>query len=1012
VPRAAWHLVVTAQPTNIVPGASGPQGFFIVATNVGGADTEGAITVTDVLPSNLLPAAQEGGCAALGRRVNCSFTEVVHPGESIFAFIPVTVKGSTGAVRPNVTTIVGGAAEGAKATLETDVGAPAPGFGFLNGPSGLGALLGNSEGVPVTRAGAAPFEFMVDLGFPTEMIGSELLSVGHPKDVSVDLPPGLSLDPTAVPRCSVVQLEGEICPLRSQIGVVSLALEPEIGPLALEDVPLFNLVPPPGSASDFGFLFEGSAMHLVGSVRRGDYGLSAEAADLLARFPVLAMQLQFWGDPSDPSHDALRGGAVDPPSWPLVTLPSACGPLELGARTDSWEEPGLFVSRSVPIQGPGGQSLEVEGCSALEFQPMLSVEPTTAVADSPAGLQVKAKVPQRVDPEGSTTSSLRQLTVALPQGAVINPAEAGGLSTCSPTQIGLVSQVGGPKAQFDGAAVTCPDASKLGTIEAVTPLLQDEPEDGTLLSHPLRGAIYLAQPRQNPFGSLFALYAVIEDPRSGIVVKLAGEVVADPLTGQLTATFDELPQLPFEEFKLDFFEGSRAPLRTPALCGSYLSRGAMSPWSGTPPVDAESHFSIAANPSGGTCATSPGQLPNSPHFDAGTVLPAAGKYSPFVLDLSRGDGSQELGALDLNLPAGLAGRLAGSSYCSDADLATAAGKSGEEAASPSCPAGSRLGHVVVDLGAGSSPFGVEGTVYLAGPYRGAPLSLAVVTPAVAGPFDLGTVVVRAAVDVDPSTGRISVKSDPLPSMLDGVPLDIRALRIELDKSELIRNPTSCQPTAITGSATSTQGQVAPLSIRFQTSDCGALAFKPKLALKFSGALGRNGHPGLRAALRSDPSGAALKSASFTLPAGELLDLRHVRDLCPRSDPVGQCSPGSRLGSLRLQSPLLEAPLEGPVYLRVPSRRLPDLGAELHSGELRFVLVGRTTDTGGKLGVSLRSLPDIPFSSAVLSFAGGRRGILVNSRSLCRKRTYVRAGFSAHDGRRRIVRVPVRSDRCR
>jgi hypothetical protein len=1000
VGSAAWHLIVTAQPTNLVPGATGPQGFLVVATNVGGGDTDGEITMTDVLPTNLLPARQEEECKSLGRRITCSFNGVVHSGESIVIFLPAMVSGAPGAPRPNVTTIVGGGAEGAKATSETEVGASPPAFGVLDGPSGLSGVLNDSEGVPVTQAGATPFELVMDLGFPTEMVGSELVGAGQPKDVAVDLPPGLSLDPAAVPRCRQAQLEHDACPPASQVGVVGLAIE--LGSIAFENIPLYNVVPPPGSASDFGFaVVEGATVDLLGSVRAGEYGLSANAAELVAVHPVLGIQLQFWGDPSDSSHDAVRGVAVEPLNRPLISLPSACGPLELGARTDSWEAPGAFISRSVPIESRAGGGLEVEGCSGLAFESALSVQPTTAVADSRAGLRLNLKVPQQLGPQGSTTSSLRHVAATLPPGMVINAAAAGGATVCSPAQVGLVSAVGEATARFDGAPTTCPDASKLGTVEALTPLLQDESGEGTPRPHPLTGAIYLAEPHQNPFGSLFALYAVIEDPETGILVKLAGEVVADPVTGQLTTTFDELPQLPFEEFKLDFFEGARAPLRTPAVCGSYLSRGVMSPWSGTAPVGTESEFSIASSPSGGSCATVPGQLPNSPHFDAGTVSPGAGRYSPFVLNISRADGSQEFGALNVTLAAGLSGRFAGTSLCPDADLT----------GGTSCPVASRIGHVAVDLGAGSSPYRAEGTVYLAGPYHGAPLSLAVVTPAVAGPFDLGTVVVRAAVSVDPSTGQISVKSDRLPTILDGVPLDIRSLQLELDKPELIRNPTSCEPGTVSAEAVSTLGQVAPLSSRFQVGNCAALPFKPKLALKLSGARGRNGHPALRATLHADVSGATLKSASFTLPGGELLDLHHVRDLCSRGAPVGQCPSRSRLGSIRLSSPSLEAPLQGAVYLRAPSRRLPDLSAELRSEGLSFVLSGRTTDSGGRLGVSLESLPDIPFSSAVLTLSGGRRGILVNSHSLCGKRGYVAANFSAHNGMRRGLRVPVRVAGC-
>lgn len=1002
-PSPAWRLSVSSQPTELVPGSTARQGFLVVATNVGAADTGGVVTLTDRVPAGTRPAEPPEGCETLGRRITCVIEEVLHPGESLMRFLPVTVTVATGVGLENVAKIVGGGGEGAERTVEVGVGGAPPAFGFLSGRSGLEGALTGPDGAPVTRAGSTPYELVVGLGFPTEAVGSEVSNVAHPRDVAVDLPPGLSLDPTAVTRCRQAQLQRGECPPASQVGLVTVTTE--LLSLAFEDVPLYNVVPPPGSASAFGFDVAGVlAVDLLGSVRSGDYGLSAQASDLLARYPVLSMQMQFWGDPSDPSHDAVRGAAVEPSARPLIALPSDCGPLELAVRADSWEEPGSFASRSAAIGSLAGGPIEVEGCSALSFEPAISIQPTTAAADSAGGVRVSVDVPQRSGPEGSTTSSLRRAVVALPAGMAVNPSAVGGRAACTPAQVGLVSQVGQTQARFDGEPAACPDASKLGTVEATTPLLQDE-AGGTSTPHPLTGSIYLAQPRQNPFGSLFALYAVVEDPETGIVIKLAGNVTIDPVSGQVTASFEELPQLPIEELKLDFFEGPRAVLRTPAVCGSYSSHAGLTPWSGTAPVQEDSAFSIAAGPSGGACASAPGQLSAAPRFDAGSVSPAAGRYTPFVLDLSRGDGSQELRSFEVSLPDGLVGRLAGSAECSNAALAAAAAKSGgEEEASPSCPAASRLGRVVARVGAGSSPYPAEGEVYLAGPYRGAPLSIAVVTPALAGPFDLGTVVVRAAVFVNPTTGRLTVRSDALPQILDGVPLDIRSLQIELDKPDLIRNPTSCEPATITGSATTTLGQVSPLSIRFQMSGCGALAFRPKLSMRLRGAHGRNGHPALRAVLRGDPEGAALKSARFSLPGGELLDLKHVRALCPRQAAAGACPKGSRLGHLRLYSPSLESPLEGPVYLRVPSHRLPDLIAEVRSGELRFLLHGRTTDAGGRIGVALQALPDIPLSRAILSLAGGRRGILVNSRSLCRKRGYARASLGAHNGRRRHLRV--------
>jgi hypothetical protein len=1011
-----WRLSVTALPTNLSPGAGGsPQGYVVFATNVGGADSDGEIVIADELPMglSLLP----GDCEANGQLVRCSHDEVVHPGEFVTAFIQVSVDPALAGDRiENTVTLEGGGGAAVAASVETQVGASAPAFGFLAGASGLAGVLNAPDGTAVTRAGSTPSQLTIGFGFPTASAGSQAVNAGDPRDVAVDLPPGLAFDPAAVPRCGEGQLMRGACPPASEIGRADVVIIlPGGSEVVVEGGPLYNMVPPPGFASNFGFESgaNGFREHLLGSIRAGEYGLSAEADDILAKYLIAKVQLQLWGYPPDPVHDALRGGPTEPLPRPLITLPSACGPLGLAGHTDSWQALGSFVSRATAMEDLGGNALEVEDCSRLEFAPTLSVRPTTQTADSPGGLDLKVDVPQRISPNGATTSSLRDVTVVLAPGLVINPAAADGLTACTLSEVGLVSAVGRAQAQFDSARAECPDSSKLGLIEASTPLLQDEVEGGGLAAHPLKGGIYLAQPRQNPFGSEFALYGVIEDAETGTVAKLAGEVRANPLTGQLTTTLEELPQLPFEEFKLEFFEGPRGLFRTPATCGVAASRGTFTPWSGTSPVPAEGRFSILSGPGGGECVATTGGLPNAPRLTAGTTAPVAGAYKPFILDLSRADGSQEFGALNLMLPTGLTAKLAGVASCSDAALAAARGKTGaEEQANPSCPGPSQVGRVVVALGAGSHPFQAGGKVYLAGPYKGAPLSLAAVTPAAIGPFDLGTVVVRAAVFVDPVTARVSVRSDSLPSVVGGVPLDIRSLRLELDKSGLIRNPTSCDPTAVDAEAMSVAGDIALIRSRFQVGNCGGLPFKPKPSLRLSAALRRNGHPALRATLRTNPSGAALAGATFMLPQTELLDLRHVPALCPRALAVGQCPSNSRLGSLRLESPLVEGSLDGPVYLRVPRRGLPGLEAEVSSGSLTFMLSGRTVSTGGHLGVRLESLPDIPLSGAVLNFAGGRRGILVNSRSLCRKRDRVTASFSAHNGMRRQVRTPVVVTGCK
>jgi hypothetical protein len=359
-----------------------------------------------------------------------------------------------------------------------------------------------------------------------------------------------------------------------------------------------------------------------------------------------------------------------------------------------------------------------------------------------------------------------------------------------------------------------------------------------------------------------------------------------------------------------------------------------------------------------------------------------------VIDLSREDLAQHFGSFELTLPPGLIANLG------------------------STPVGAEVGSARVESGVGPQPLDLGGKVYLDGPYGGAPFSLRIVVPGQGGPFDLGTIVERLAVDVNPATAQVSVRADPLPQILEGVPLQLRRLRVDLDRPDFIRNPTSCEPMAISGSATTSLGQVAPLSTRFQVGGCAGLPFRPKLSLRFGGAIGADGHPRVLAIMSSAAGEATTSSAHFNLPAGELLDLRHLRGLCPRDLPVDECPRKSLLGNLRIDTPFLDAPFEGPVYLRVPSHRLPELSAGLHSGPLAFVLQGRTTDARGRFGFGLVSIPDIPISEAVLSLSGGRSGIIVNSRSLCGQRPQGRATIRAHNGARRHVNVSVRVDGCR
>ena len=470
----------------------------------------------------------------------------------------------------------------------------------------------------------------------------------------------------------------------------------------------------------------------------------------------------------------------------------------------------------------------------------------------------------------------------------------------------------------------CPDASKLGTATLRTPLID----------HSLEGQVYLGTPDCSPCsdadaaaGKLIHLYIEIDDPATGVVVKLPGSATADPATGQLTATFKDNPQFPFEDLQLHFKSGARAPLTTPAVCGTYNTTTELTPWSAPETEDAHPGSSFAVS-SG--CAPSAAQMPNNPAFSAGTASPIGGSYSPFVLKLSRENGSQAIKGLDLTLPPGLTGKLAGIPYCSEAQIAAARNHSGAaEKAAPSCPAASEVGTVTIGAGSGN-PFYVGGHAYLAGPYKGAPVSMAILTPALAGPFDLGTVVVRAGLYVDRETAAIHAVSDPLPAIERGVPFDIRSLALQLDRPRFTLNPTSCDPLAIAGQADSAAGSGAPVSTRFQVGGCSALPFKPKVAVRFSGPTHRGAHPGFRTVLTARAGDANPRRIAVTLPATELLDNRHIGSVCaPARFVSADCPASSVYGHAKVWTPLLSQPLEGPVFLRTSDHKLPDLVASLH-----------------------------------------------------------------------------------
>jgi hypothetical protein len=816
-------------------------------------------------------------------------------------------------------------------------------------------------------------------------------AVVNGKDIVTSLPPGLIGNPLATPRCAQFELIHARCSGATQVGVLRIEGNRRQDPIATPyKLPLYNLVPPVGMAAQLGAPLprpvNGTA-HVDAGLGTGDgYGIEAAAFNTSAAEGLISVEATIWGVPDDPSHDGERfcpapGGEEAIPSnggecpsdaelesdlKPFLRNPTSCGAAPVATvKVDAWQGPGDFVDAAAEMA-------PMEGCDEVPFEPSFALTPTTTSADSPTGLHVALHLPQ---PGGATElgeADLRKAVIALPEGLEINPASAGGLTACAPSQI----ELDGPK------PARCPDGSKIGTVEVSTPLLERR----------LRGGVYVATPHDNPFGSLLALYIAVDDPRTGVVVKLAGEVEADSVTGQLRTSFDQSPQLPFEDFELDFFGGPRAALKTPATCGTFATAAVLTPWTAPEGEQAErsSSFHVGSGPGGSACVGSPEQAPSQPGFSAGTVTPAAGAYSPFVMRLSRADGSQEIGGLSMTLPPGLTGRLAGVPYCPAQDIELAATRDGRsEEASPSCPAASRVGTVTVSAGAGQHPLSVVGAAYLAGPYRGAPLSLAVVTPAVAGPFDLGTVVVRAALYVDPTTARIRAVAGPIPTMLQGIPLDVRSIALNLDRPQFSLNPTSCEPMAIVGTAVSTAGQGAALADRFQVGDCAGLPFGPRLRLSLKGSAKRSGHPALRAVLTTRPGEANIAGVQVTLPHSLFLDQGHLQDICTRvqfsaGGGNGEQCPGPSLyGVARAETPLLDLPLEGPVFLRASDNELPDLVAAL-GGQIQVVLAGRVDSVKERLRNSFEVVPDAPVQRFTLELQGGAQGLLVNSANLCGK----------------------------
>lgn len=634
-----------------------------------------------------------------------------------------------------------------------------------------------------------------------------------------------------------------------------------------------------------------------------------------------------------------------------------------------WQAPEISVP-AVEHRLPG----RFQGCDNPRFVPEIELHPDTGQAGAPTGVEFRAGLAQSDNPNALATPPVKSLRLTLPPGMAISPAAAAGLASCSEEQIGLGT----------ARRPSCPDASRVGSVSLSTPLLPK----------PAQGYLYVAAPKANPFGSTFALYLVVEDIEDrGILIKVPGRVDLDPASGRVEIGFDRLPQIPFSELSVDLRGGPRALLTSPPECGAKTVEGDFTSYAQPGiTVKAIDSFALREGPEGEPCSSIERRF--APTLRAGTVNPLAGGSSPFVLKLGRSGSDQELSSFRVSLPAGLTAAVASVPLCADP---------------PACSESSRIGTTTVKAGPGSDPLSLRGSVFLAGPYRSAPFSLVAVVPALAGPFDLGEVVVRAALHFDPDTASVRVESDPLPTIVSGIPLALRSLTVNLDRPGFVLNPTSCDPAAITGSAISTAGAAARLEERFQVGSCDRLGFQPRMSVSLLGSPRRGGHPGLRTILRTRRGDANLRSVAVTLPPTELLESRRLGTVCAAEDLAARRCPARSIhGHAKVWSPLLNGPLQGPLFLLSSDNRLPDLVAALN-GEVRLTLRAEIDSIRGRLRTNFTGLPDAALSRVAITVYGGKRGLLTNTGGLCAARPRVGAAFLSHDARRVQARPLVRHD---
>jgi hypothetical protein len=986
--------------TTVEPAQAGALQLF--ATNIGGAPTSGAYTLEVDLPAGVTTNSTPDGLAdwvctpgASQSSFSCASSKAVDPGATARAVIaPLAVTATAeGTLTAEVSISGGGAGSGATFELPIvidDTPAEAGVQAFYAGAY-------DENGVPETRAGAHPFS--ASTGFLLNTVYNsmgQLSPAGDLKDVLLDPPVGFVGNPLVAPRCPRGVIE--TCTDDAVIGTVKPTLE-AFGNSG-GDTGLRNVLPPSGSAAQFTFIYSAGTIATAAQLRPNDYGVRTITPNIISDYRGFGAFVTLWGQPGHPAHDSLRCGFFTAVGCPdpkpgtvdeaFLTNPTECtgNTLETMIRVSAWQSPSIF-------DGMSDVSPVTTDCEDVPFDPVVELAATSGVADAASGLDFDLELPQDglLDPDGIATSHLRDVVVDLPEGLTVNPSGATGLEGCSNAQM----------APGTDSAPQCPNGSKIGSVEITSPLVD----------HPVAGAMYLGSPRSiDPqSGEMFRLWVVARDDELGVMIKVPGSATANPQTGELRATFRNNPRLPFDHISVKLKGGDRGLLAMPQTCGVRSIGTELSPWSGTAPVSARSPFGTSAGCGFGF----------SPSIEAGGANTAARGTGEFSFDLTRPQGDQWVHGVSVDLPHGFLASVRDVPLCPTA-----------LAASGSCPESSRIGTVDASAGSGS-PFVLEekGAAYLTEGYRGAPYGMVVKVRAIAGPFrgdmELSPIIVRQAIHVDRDTAQVSVVSDPIPTVWHGVPLRVRRLLVNVDRPAFTLNPSDCSAKQVGAQITSVEGATANLSEPFRVSGCAGLRFRPRLSLRLTGRrqVADGKHPGVRAVVRQAPGEAGMRRVVTRLPLSLALDPYRAQsdDLCEfdearKKDP--NCPARSIIGRARAFSPLLNKPLEGPVYFAKnvrfhpktgnPIRTLPTLVTEL-SGEIDLVVRATTDTQRGKLVTTFPSIPDAPVDRFELNLEGGKEGILtVTNTNLCRRpRSHItEVDTDGHNGRRHDFDVRIKT----